>query len=129
MTRTQQSSLTFEDINTRIWQHLDERDWGKLTSRSLAISIALEANELLEHYQTSEQPVGSKEDLADELADILIYAFEFAEENNIDMAEAIKKKLAKSAEKYPAAMFKGRSKQEQHDAWLEAKKNYKKSSL
>jgi NTP pyrophosphatase (non-canonical NTP hydrolase) len=129
MTRTRQSDTTFEEINAIVWQHLEDRDWHELPSRALAISLALEANELLEHYQWNEEPVGSKEDIADELADIMIYAFEFAQQNDIDMASAIKSKLAKAAKKYPAEMFKGKQDDGQRDAWLEAKKNYKKTGL
>lgn len=121
-----QSNESFESINQIILQHLEERDWLGGKSRNYAISIALEANELLEHYQWSDEPVGSKEELAAELADVLLYAFQFAQANDIDIAEAIKAKLAKSAQKYPAEFFKGKDAEERRAAWLEAKKNHKK---
>lgn len=126
MSHPKQSDATFEDINILVWNHLVARDWHKLESRSLAISIALEANELLEHYQWSDKSVGTKEELAAELADIFIYGFEFAQANDIDIADAIKQKLQKAAEKYPAKDFKGRDKADQRDAWLAAKKSHKK---
>lgn len=124
-----QSSDSFEDINRRILEHLEARDWLGNKSRGLAISLALEANELLEHYQWSEKPVGSKEDIAEELADIFIYAFEFAQENDIDIADAIKKKLVKAGKKYPAEAFKNKSREERTAAWQHAKLNYKKEGL
>jgi dCTP diphosphatase len=122
----QSATTTFEDINTLIWDHLVARDWHRGEARSYAISIALEANELLEHYQWSSTPVGTEEELAAELADIFIYCFEFAQTNNIDIAQAIRQKLKKASEKYPAGAFKGQSKTDMLDAWVTAKKHYKK---
>jgi NTP pyrophosphatase (non-canonical NTP hydrolase) len=127
--RPPQSDTTFEEINALIWQHLEERNWTNNPSRGVAVSIALEANELLEHYQWSDKPVGSREELAEELADILIYAFQFAQKNNIDIAEAITQKLKKAAEKYPAELFKNATDDERRTAWLAAKKNYRKTGL
>jgi NTP pyrophosphatase (non-canonical NTP hydrolase) len=124
-----QSDMTFEAINRIIWQHLVERGWDKPKSRGLAISIALEANELLEHYQWDDTAVGDSEALGDELADILIYAFEFAQQNDIDIAEAIQRKLHKSALKYPAESFKGKQGTEMREAWLAAKMSHKKEGL
>ena len=120
-----QSADSFEDINQRVYKHLTDRDWDNLPPRGLATSIALEANELLEHYQWSDKPVGGKEDLASELADILIFCFEYAQVTDIDMAEAIKTKLAKTAEKYPAEHFKGKTEGEKRSAWLHAKQQHR----
>jgi NTP pyrophosphatase (non-canonical NTP hydrolase) len=124
-----QSDMTFEEMNQIIWQHLIERDWGKAGPRGLAISIALEANELLEHFQWEEKAIGDKQALADELADVLIYAFQFAQNQDIDIAEAMRHKLAKAAQKYPAEMFKNKSKTEIRQAWIDAKTTYKKEGL
>lgn len=116
-----QSDTTFEEINQLIWKHLVDRDWHHNPPRGLATSIALEAAELLEHYQWRDEPVGSKEDIASELADVLIYSFELAQALDIDMAAAITEKLAKAAKKYPADQFKGRNSDEKKEAWLKAK--------
>lgn len=124
-----QSDESFETINQLIWKHLEDRDWLGNPPRGLAISIALEANELLEHYQWSDDSVGDREALAEELADIFIYAFEFAQSKNIDIADAIKKKLDKAAKKYPATAFKGKKDGERRDAWLNAKLNHHKEGL
>ena len=119
-----QSDLTFEEMNRIIWQHLVARDWTNGHPRSFAISIALEASELLEHYQWTDTPVGNKQDLADELADILIYAFEFAQATDIDIPKAMQDKLAKAAEK-----FKNKSKEAMQEAWIQVKTTYKKEGL
>lgn len=124
-----QSDESFESINQTILAYMEARDWLGGKPRNLAISIALEANELLEHYQWHDEPVGTKEELAGELADVLLYAFQFAQVNDIDIAEAIKSKLIKSGQKYPAEVFKGKDDTDRRAAWLEAKKNHKKEEI
>lgn len=124
-----QGAKTFAEIETIISEYLNERGWLNNPSRSIAISIQLEAAELLEHYQWSEEPVGNKQEIASELADILIYAFQFARTNDIDLAQAILDKLEKTRKKYPAESFKGKGSDEMRAAWLEAKKNHKKEEV
>ncbi len=124
-----QSTATFQDIDQLIWQHLVDREWTNNTARCLATSIVLEASELLEHYQWSDKPVGDKAALGEELADILIYCFQFAQKTDIDMAAAIKDKLAKAAIKYPAKSFAGKTAEEKRQAWLDAKLQHKKKGL
>ncbi|SRR6266568_9695439 len=121
-----QSDTTFEAINQLIWKHLDERDWTGNSPRTYATSIIIEAAELLEHYQWSDTSPDNKEDITDELADVLIYCFQFAQATDINMTEAITRKLQKAAEKYPAHKFKGKAgTPESTDAYLEAKQRYR----
>lgn len=129
MKTPRQNNTTFEEISQLIWQHLIERDWQDNPPRGLAISIALEATELLEHYQWQDEAVGDRQALAEELADIFIYAFQFAMVNDIDIAAAIRQKLEKAARKYPAEKFKGKNVQERKDAWLDAKLHHQKEGL
>lgn len=124
-----QSSESFEFISQLIFKHLEDRDWNNNPPRSLAISVALEAAELLEHFQWSDDPVGNKQDLADEMADVFIYLFEFAQATDINIVEAIQHKLQKAAEKYPAEMFKNKKDTEKRDAWLNVKLGYQKEGL
>lgn len=124
-----QQKISLETLNQMIWQHLEERDWHHNASRGIAISLSLEAGELLEHYQWGEKPAGGREAVAEELADVFIYAFQIAQQNNIDIADHIKKKLKKAALKYPAESFKGKTGQEINDAWLKHKTQYKKEGL
>lgn len=117
-----QSDKSFEEVATQIRQHLDERGWLRHAGRGLAISIALEASELLEHYQWDDEAVGDKQAIAGELADIIIYAFQFADSQDIDIAEAIGRKLASSAQKYPLSEFSKDLPQEERQAnWLKRK--------
>lgn len=124
-----QQDVTLEALNQRVWKHLEERDWQNNPTRGLAISLALEANELLEHYQWGDEPVGTREEVGEELADVLIYAIQIAQQNNVDIADAIEKKLQKAARKYPAEKFKGKKGQEKNDAWLESKLAHRKTGL
>lgn len=124
-----QQNVTLEELNQTIWKHLEERDWHKNESRGIAISLSLEAGELLEHYQWGSEPAGGAQAVGEELADVLIYAFQIAQQNNIDIAYHIQKKLKKAAEKYPAAHFKGKTGKASSDTWLEHKMSYKKEGL
>ena len=109
--------------------HIRARKWDKTnTGRGLAISIALEASELLEYYQWNEENFGSKDDLASEVADILIYLIQFADKNEIDILPEVLKKLEKTAKKYPLEIFDIEDEAERDRAWLEAKRKYKKDT-
>jgi len=81
-----------------------ERGWHhESKEKDLAISISLEANELLELFQWLDNDVAIKqtERLEEELADVLIYAYTLADKLGFDIDEIIGKKLVKNAVKYP----------------------------
>ncbi|HVE13409.1 MAG TPA: nucleotide pyrophosphohydrolase [Elusimicrobiota bacterium] len=92
----------------------DARDWMQFHDpKNLAISVAIEAAELLEHFQwrTPEQCVAharrEKEAVADEIADVATYLFELADNLGIDLERAMERKIRKNARKYPVAKAKG----------------------
>lgn len=118
--------LTYEEVLEKCRVFLHERKWGNKEPREFAISMSLEANELLEHFQWSDDPIGTPEELADELADILLYAIQFADCYDIDIPTAIDRKLKKAAKKYPAHEFGKDSQDAQRAAWRAAKKRYNK---
>ena len=70
----------------------DENSKRPQTPRNLAISLALEAAEILEHFQWREE-VKDNEELASELADVALYLLELASVTGIDLEEAVLKKL------------------------------------
>ena len=77
-----------------------ERDWKKFhTPENLAKSISIEAAELLEHFQWDKEY--DIEEVADELADVLIYCMYMADAMGFDMKEIIKNKMKKNALRYP----------------------------
>lgn len=123
------ADITFEQAAAAVMQHITERHWDNNSARGLAISMSLEANELLEHYQWQDQAVGDTDELAGELADIFIYAIQFAHRYDIDIPAAITKKLAKSAKKYPAEQFATTDEAARKKAWIKAKTQYKKDTI
>ena len=82
----------------RINQFRDDRDWRKFhNEKDLAISISLEASELLELFQwkNSEEVVESSlNEIKEELADVLIYSLMMADNLNLDVEDIIKEKIS-----------------------------------
>jgi dCTP diphosphatase len=105
-------------IQAAVRKFRDAREWRQFHSpKNLSMSIAIEAAELMEHFQwlTTEQAAvltqaGSpaRQAVMEELADVLIYCFSLADILECDVAEIIFDKLAKSAQKYPAEEYRGR---------------------
>lgn len=98
-------------IIQKLKEFRDERDWEQFhDKKNLALALSIEASELNEHFLWKEKKEFSqinKEVLEEELADILSYAFLFAEKCNIDIVSAIEKKIEKNKEKYPVEKSKG----------------------
>lgn len=89
----------------RINQFHDDHQWRQHHDpKDLAISISLEANELLEIFQwrsSQEAVANSREHLEEEIADVLIYTYTLAEKLGMDIDAIIEKKLEKNLIKYP----------------------------
>jgi NTP pyrophosphatase (non-canonical NTP hydrolase) len=94
-----------KEIQQKILAFRDERDWKKYhNEKDLALSISLEASELLENFQwkTSEEAISeSKQNIKEEMADILIYLVQLADKMEINLEEEVLNKLVKNAIKYP----------------------------
>jgi NTP pyrophosphatase (non-canonical NTP hydrolase) len=95
----------------------DERDWKQFHSfKDLAVTLALEAAEVLEHAQwKNEKEVRAylkhrREHVADELADVLHVLLLLAEHADIDLAKAFAEKMKKNRAKYPIAKARGSAK-------------------
>ena len=92
-----------------IKKFVDERDWGKYhTPKNLAISISIEANELLEHFQWNELSFeeirGNEEkfrEISHEIADVFIYLLMFSYNLGVDVKKIIMEKLEMNRKKYP----------------------------
>lgn len=76
-------------VRSKSWYEADSK--RPQTPRNLSISLALEAAEILEHFQWNE--TFDQDDLADELADVALYLLQLASIAKIDLEEAILKKL------------------------------------
>jgi NTP pyrophosphatase (non-canonical NTP hydrolase) len=103
-----------KDLIEKIKKFRDERDWAQFHNhKDLAISLVLEAGEVLEHFQwkTKEEveiyAQSHQDEIAEEIADVAIYLFELADNLGIDISDAVNKKLDKNAAKYPAEKAKG----------------------
>jgi dCTP diphosphatase len=104
-----------KDIEKSIKEYLAERGWDDLRPADLAKSISIEAGELLELFQWSNQSLDEVRADADkmsaikkELADVLIYCFDMSVLLELDTKEIIERTLAEAKAKYPAHLFKGR---------------------
>jgi len=104
-----------KDVTAKIIKFRDERDWMQFHDpKNMAVSIILEASELLEHFQwktTEEVEKYAKEnhsEIKDEIADIALYLFELADNLGINLIEAMDSKLKKNEMKYPVEKAKGK---------------------
>jgi len=95
----------------------DDRDWKQFHNpKDCAISLALEAAELLEHFQWKTGDAvdahirDNKEEIADELSDVMYWVLLMANDLGIDIREAFLKKIEKSALKYPVEKSRGSNK-------------------
>ncbi|PTF96616.1 nucleotide pyrophosphohydrolase [Staphylococcus chromogenes] len=85
----------------------DDRNWRQFhNEKDLALSISIEAAELLELFQwknTEDVVQNNRERIEEELADVLIYSYMMADNLNFDIDDIIAKKLVKNNEKYPVS--------------------------
>ena len=118
MTALTDSTATVQELKTRILTFVRERDWEQFHApKNLSMALAAEAGELMEHFlwATPDQSAAIATDpvkrakIADELADVVIYALEFANATGLDVAAAIEAKMAANAKKYPVEKSRGRS--------------------
>jgi len=113
------ATTTLGEIKARVLAFAKERDWEQFHApKNLSMALAAEAGELMEHFlwdtpESSRTKVtedsARREKIEEELADVVIYALEFANMTGIDVAAAIERKMAQNAAKYPVEKAKGRS--------------------
>lgn len=112
------ATATFAEAKARVLAFARERDWEQFHApKNLSMALAAEAAELMEHFLwgTPEQSRGIVQDPAkrkkieEELADVIIYALEFANMTGLDVAASIEAKMATNAKKYPVEKARGRS--------------------
>lgn len=112
-------TTTVAELKQLVADFVAERDWQQFHDpKNLSMSIAIEAAELMEHFQwvRSEEldAIRSEghdhDEVAAELADVLAFAVSLANALDIDIADAMQRKMVRNAEKYPAERFKGRYK-------------------
>ena len=109
------NSDSLEDLRRRMAKFAAERDWEQFHNpKNLAMALAGEAGELMEHFQwlTLEQaallPKAAREEVALECADVLLYLLRLCDKLDIDLAQATRRKLALNAKKYPVRKARGK---------------------
>ena len=92
------------------------RDWDQFHSpKNLAMALAVEAAELMEHFQwldaagSAKLPRRARAAVAEEMADVLLYLVRLADRLEVDLAAAARAKMRKNARRYPAARVRGSS--------------------
>ena len=104
---------TLDEVEEAVVEFRDERNWKQFHNpKDLAISISLEAAELLEVFQWSGADVEvkeKKEKIEEELADVFLYCFLMADAADVNVGEIIEKKLKINGEKYPVKEAYGSS--------------------
>lgn len=98
-----------QETKDRIKKFINDRDWDKFHSpANLSKSISIEANELLECFQWSDDDY-DLENVKEELADVLIYCQQLIDKLNLNEDEIINNKINKNEQKYPIEKSKGNS--------------------
>jgi len=107
------SQTTVAALKQAVNEFITARDWQCYhTPKNLAMSIAIEAAEIMEHFQwrTVEESArlmtdeAARAQVADELADVLIYCLSFANQTGLDVSNAIRAKLARNEQRFPAGL-------------------------
>ena len=108
---------TVAELRKIIADFVAARDWSQFHApKNVSMALAIEAAELMEHFQwlTTEASRRLADDpaklaeVAEELADVIGYSFALANELGIDVSSAIRAKMVKNIEKYPAEKYRGR---------------------
>jgi NTP pyrophosphatase (non-canonical NTP hydrolase) len=110
-------SDTIQGLTTEIRAFRDARDWMQFHApKELAVGIAAEAGELLQHFvwqtpqQSEQRACDRREEISSEIADVAILVFELADNLGINLADAMRAKLAKNELRYPVAKARGSNK-------------------
>ena len=113
---SRQAPATLAEIVAAVAAFRDDRDWGQFHKpKDLAAAIAIEAGELQERFlwktdaevdQDLADPA-KKAGVAEEIADVVMFAMLLADRLGLDLADAIAAKLAANAKKYPVKLARG----------------------
>jgi NTP pyrophosphatase (non-canonical NTP hydrolase) len=111
------ASTTLAELKALMARFVTERDWDQFHSpKGLSMSLSCEAAELMEHFLWMENSESRRivEDpaklgeVADEIADVALHLLALGNTLGIDLSDAIRNKLVKAAQKYPAEKYRGR---------------------
>jgi NTP pyrophosphatase (non-canonical NTP hydrolase) len=112
------STTTLASLREAWARFVAERDWGQFHSpRNLAMALAVEAAELMEHFlwlddeasQAVAHDARRLEQVADELADVTGVVLALCNVLNLDLSDAVARKMARNVLKYPVEKSRGKS--------------------
>ena len=112
------AQTTVAELRQRVLAFVHEREWEQFHSpKNLSMALAAESGELMEHFLWAESKASldvardpkKRPAIEAEIADVVIYALEFANICGIDLAAAIETKMAANAKKYPVEKARGRA--------------------
>ncbi len=105
------------ETRARLCEFARDRDWDQFHSpKNLAMALAAEVGELIEHFQwiaesdSYKLDASAKVQVEHEIADVMLYLIRLADRLDIDMAAAVAKKLAINEAKYPQDLVRGSAK-------------------
>jgi dCTP diphosphatase len=110
-------TTTIDQLRSVVKTFVDERDWRQFhTPKNLAMSLAIETAELMEHFQWTDTDETARRindparraQIAEEVADVCCYLLSLVNALELDLSEAVRAKMLKNARKYPVSEFKGR---------------------
>ncbi len=103
-----------QELTAKVIKFRDQRDWKQFHNpKDLALSLVLEATEVLEHFQwkngeeIEKHIKQGKKEISEEVADVLSYLLILCHELGIDLKKALEQKLKENNKKYPVAKAKG----------------------
>lgn len=106
-----------DETRARLREFACDRDWDQFHSpKNLSMALAAEAGELIEHFQWLSESdsytldAKARADVELELADVMLYLIRIADRLDIDIPNAVSRKLAINESKYPKDLVKGSSK-------------------
>lgn len=104
-----------KSLTDRIIKFRDARDWKQFHNpKDVSLSLVLEASEVMEHFQWKDKEemekyiVTNKDDIGEELADVLYWVLLMSNDLKIDVLKALEKKIKKNEDKYPVEKAKGK---------------------
>jgi NTP pyrophosphatase (non-canonical NTP hydrolase) len=110
------SKNDLKQLKAKVQKFCEARDWDQFHgAKDLAIGIITEASELLEHFRFKNEKEtadlfknkAKKEEISDELADVLFFIVRFAQRYDIDLGKAFERKMKKINRNYPVSKAKG----------------------
>ncbi len=106
---------SLESLTKRIIKFRDARDWKQFHNpKDVSLSLVLEAGEVMEHFQWKNKEemekyvIDSKNEIGEELADVLYWVLLMSHDLKIDVVNALDKKIKKNEDKYPVEKAKGK---------------------